>query len=600
MAKKDKKDKKLKDKSKKVAEAAVVEENLDLAEETEELESAPELVEELEVEASVEEPVEAPKARAKRAPKKKFEAGAINRRYIDEFPVADIIPREKVTRFHSNETKHVVTESVARFGIVEPLILDEEHRIVSGQYRYELALQWKLETLPVVIVDSLNAEDGTTDLFHMLAGRVLEWDKWNFPGTDAVLKGLDGGIGTEKVLDFETISEAGELRALAKGIGWFVEVIPKSLSGSTVTLETLAGLLKKSLAGKYQYDPAQLLYIEALREQLESVRREMVANGETAGGVKPKLEQHVNEEARKLEEGEAIAEANGYEMKISEDGKKAVFTADAELAYVVNKVAEAEEAARVQIRSARDMESRFKEMADGKKMGLTQFKILATMFGDMTIEEAGDFFNGKAATEFNAYVDEILEENRTLSPNRSKNFPMTEAELKAEQYRLRGEDIKKDAEKKAKDQPKGLSSLLVDDLKELLKTEGLPLGGKKADLVARLEAAGYGPDGVKGEVPASEAEEAEDAALDTPAEAPVEDEDVSMVFAADESEDLPEESAPVEIEVKEEIGEILSEAKSAKADQKALKKRKKELKAKDELTKAERKELKAITKELKG
>lgn len=599
MAKKDKKDKKLKDKSKKVAEAAVVEENLDLAEETEELESAPELVEELEVEASVEEPVEAPKARAKRVPKK-VEIPDTSLEFVAEFPVEDILPREKNTRFRGKETEKVLTSMIQRFGWTQPLTLDAEHRIVDGQYRLELAKKWKLKTVPVVITDGVSAEAGTTDLFHMLAGRILEWDKWNFPATDAVLKSLDGGIGTEKVLDFETISEAGELRALAKEIGWFIEVIPKSLSGSTVTLETLAGLLKKSLAGKYQYDPAQLLYIEALREQLESVRKEMVANGETAGGVKPKLEQHMNEEARKLAEGGAIAEENGYDMVFSEDGKKAVFNADAEIAYVVNKVAEAEEAARVQIRSARDMESRFKEMADGKKMGLTQFKILATMFGDMTIEEAGDFFNGKAAAEFNAYVDEILEENRTLSPNRSKNFPMTEAELKAEQYRLRGEDIKKDAEKKAKDQPKGLSSLLVDELKELLKEEGLPLGGKKADLVARLEAAGYGPDGVKGEVLASEAEEVEDAALDTPAEAPVEDEDVSMVFAADGSEDLPEELAPVVIEVNEEAGEILSKAKSAKADPKALKKRKKELKAKDELTKAERKELKAIAKGLKG
>ena len=595
MAKKDKKDKKLKDKSKKVAQAAVVEENLDLAEETEELESAPELVEEPEVEASVEEPVEAPKARAKRAPKK-VEIPETSLEFVAEFPVEDILPREKNTRFRGKETEKVLTSMIQRFGWTQPLTLDAEHRIVDGQYRLELAKKWKLKTVPVVITDGVSAEAGTTDLFHMLAGRILEWDKWNFPATDAVLKSLDGGIGTEKVLDFETISEAGELRALAKEIGWFIEVIPKSLSGSTVTLETLAGLLKKSLAGKYQYDPAQLLYIEALREQLESVRKEMVANGETAGGVKPKLEQHMNEEARKLAEGEAIAEENGYEMVLSEDGKTAVFNADAEIAYVVNKVAEAEEAARVQIRSARDMESRFKEMADGKKMGLTQFKILATMFGDMTIEEAGDFFNGKAAAEFNAYVDEILEENRTLSPNRSKNFPMTEAELKAEQYRLRGEDIKKDAEKKAKDQPKGLSSLLVDELKALLKTEGLPLGGKKSELVARLEAAGYGPDGVKGEVPASEAAEAEDAALDAPVEAPVADEDVSMVFADDESEGAPVE--PEEVIV-EEVIEAAAKPEP-KADQKALKKRKKELKAKDELTKAERKELKAITKELKG
>lgn len=595
MAKKDKKDKKLKDKSKKVAQAAVVEENLDLAEETEELESAPELVEEPEVEASVEEPVEAPKARAKRAPKK-VEIPETSLEFVAEFPVEDILPREKNTRFRGKETEKVLTSMIQRFGWTQPLTLDAEHRIVDGQYRLELAKKWKLKTVPVVITDGVSAEAGTTDLFHMLAGRILEWDKWNFPATDAVLKSLDGGIGTEKILDFETISEAGELRALAKEIGWFIEVIPKSLSGSTVTLETLAGLLKKSLAGKYQYDPAQLLYIEALREQLESVRKEMVANGETAGGVKPKLEQHMNEEARKLAEGEAIAEENGYELEFSEDGKTAVFNADAEIAYVVNKVAEAEEAARVQIRSARDMESRFKEMADGKKMGLTQFKILATMFGDMTIEEAGDFFNGKAAAEFNAYVDEILEENRTLSPNRSKNFPMTEAELKAEQYRLRGEDIKKDAEKKAKDQPKGLSALLVDELKALLKTEGLPLGGKKSELVARLEAAGYGPDGVKGEVPASEAAEAEDAALDAPVEAPVADEDVSMVFADDESEDAPVE--PEEVIV-DEVIEAAAKPEP-KADQKALKKRKKELKAKDELTKAERKELKAITKELKG
>lgn len=555
-----------------------------------------------------------PRARPTREAKK-IEIAPSTLKFVAEFPLEDIVPRERNTRFRGKETERVLSQMIQRFGWTQPLTLDAEHRIVDGQYRYELAKKWKLATVPVVISDGVSAEAGTTDLFHMLSGRIAEWDKWNYPATDAVLKSLDGGLTTEKILGFETTSEAGPLRDLAREIGWFIEVIPKTLSGTTVTLETLATLLKKQLAGKYHYDPAQLLYIEALREQLEGVRREMVESGETAGGVKPKLEQHIGEEARKLAAGEAIAEANGYELDIDEENGTAVFTADAEIAYVVNKVTEAEEAARVQINSARDMESRFREMADGKKVGLTQFKILASYFSDMTPEEAGDFFNGKAAEEFNAFVDTILEENRTISPNRSANFPMTEAELRTEQYRLRAEDIRKDTENQKKGEPKGLSSLLVDQLKALLKEEGLPLAGKKAELVARLEEAGYGADGTKAGAAVSEAEEAEDSALEVAEGESVED-DVPMVLAADEpvilvTEEIfveaPLDEAPTELDgdIDSAVAKILKVARevSTETDLKALKKRGKELRAKaeeGELSKAELKEFKAIKKELKA
>ena len=570
----------------------------------------------------------APKARAKRAPKK-IEIPASSLNFIGEFPVEDILPREQNTRFRGKETERVLSQMIQRFGWTQPLTLDAEHRIVDGQYRLELAIKWGLKTVPVVVTDGLSAAAGTTDIFHMLGNRIIEWDKWNYPATDAVLKSVDGGLGTEEILGFETTSEAGPLRDLAREVGWFIEVIPKTLSGSTVTLETLAGLLKKSLAGKYHYDPAQLLYIEALREQLEATRREMVEAGETAGGVKPKLEQHIGEEERKLAEGEAIAAENGYEMETSEDGKTKVFSADPEIAYVVNKVALAEEAAKVQVTSAQDMKHRFREMADGKKMGLTQFRILASYFSDMTPEEASDFFNGTAAEKFNAFVDSVLEENRTISPNRSKNFPLTDAELKAEQYRLRGEDIRKDTEKAGKDAPKGLTSFLVDDLKALLKLEGLPLSGKKSELIARLEEAGYGADGTKGEatVPASEAEEAEATAevelVEVPEEELTEDfDDSPMIFTADSTEETSAvaeiedeeavaaeptveesvEDAVAELEAEEEAEEE-AEAEKLEVDLKELKKRGKALKAKaeeTELSKAELKEFKAIKKQLKA
>ena len=634
MAKKDKKDK-----SKKLKDEAVVETTVNDVEVSEEAPVEEDVTVEVD-EATVELIAETATkggsgqtssevlaaAKPKRAAKK-IEIPESSLEFIAEFPVEDIIPREVNTRFHTKETEGVLAQMIQKFGWVQPLTLDAEHRIVDGQYRLELAKKWKLKTVPVLISGGVSADAGTTDIFHMLSDRIIEWDKWNFPGTDAVLKSVDGGLATEEILGFETTSEAGELRDLARGIGWFVEVIPKTLSGSTVTLETLAGLLKKSLAGKYHYDPAQLLYIEALREQLEATRREMVANGETAGGVKPKLEQHLNEEARKLAEGEAIAEANNYAMEDSEDGKTKVFTADAELAYVVNKVAEAEEAARVQIRSARDMESRFRPMADDKKLGLGQFRILASYFTDLTDEEAKDFFNSTATEKYNAFVDSVLEENRTVSANRSKNFPLTEAEFNAEQRRLKAEDAQKASDKNKKDEPKGLGSFLVDDLKALLKAEGLPLGGKKAELVARLQEAGYGADGTKSDAPVSEAEEAEATAevaevIEVDEDELTEDfDDAPMVFTADSTEETSSEDAPdadeeseaaVELDAEEdaeeeadaeELEDHVEVEVEPVADLKVLKKRGKELKALAEerdLTKAELKDFKAIKKQLKA
>lgn len=665
MAKKDKSEKKLKDKTKKSqkAEPRVEEATPETVEKiveefTAEIEeSGP--VEETKTEKSVEDDSdstesvqdsvdEAPATKELKTPKraaKKVEIPVTSHEFIADFPVEDILPREAKTRFRGKETEEVLSRMIQEFGWVEPLTLDAEHRIVDGQYRYELAKKWKLKTVPVIVTNGVNAERGTTDLYHMLSGRIIEWDKWNFPATNEVLRSLDGGLKTEKVLDFETVSEAGELRDLARKIGWFIEVIPKSLSGSTVTLETLAGLLKKSLAGKYHYDPAQLLYIEALREELEETRKEMVQKGELAGGVKPKLEQHMAEEKRKQEAGEEIAEENGYKMEVSEDGETAVFTADAEINYIINKVAAAEEAARVQVKSARDMASRIKHMADGKKFGLTQFRILATYFTDMTTEEASDFFNRTSVEEFNEYVDSVLEENRTISADRSKNFPMTETELKAEQYRLRGEDIRKDGEKEKAKKPQGLKAMKVDDLKVLLKAEGLKLTGKKDEIIARLEEAGYNADGTKvSGVEDSLASEPEDTseledAMRTPPETvevgdvrDVEvaelgseisnDEELEAASLSDVENNEPmalyrgaavskriiEDSSVDELTDDSEQDIIETEAtesavESNSKDLKALKKRRKELKKlgdSRDLTKAELKELKALKKELKG
>lgn len=60
-----------------------------------------------------------------------------------------------------------------------------------------IVLSWRRNGswLPVVISNGVSKPSGTTDLFHMLSNRIVAWDKWNYPATDAVLKALGGGTG---------------------------------------------------------------------------------------------------------------------------------------------------------------------------------------------------------------------------------------------------------------------------------------------------------------------------------------------------------------------------------------------------------------------
>lgn len=80
-----------------------------------------------------------------------------------DFPLDQIIPRERRTRLRTTETEKVLSQSIERFGWVQPLTIDARYWIVDGQYRFELAKKWKLATVPVVITNGVTQRDGTTE-----------------------------------------------------------------------------------------------------------------------------------------------------------------------------------------------------------------------------------------------------------------------------------------------------------------------------------------------------------------------------------------------------------------------------------------------------
>lgn len=409
--------------------------------------------------------------------------------FIANFPVENLVPRARKTRFRSKESKKVLQEMLHRFGWVQPIIVDRDFKIVDGQYRYELAKSMRVKTVPVVVANTLNSSDGTTDLYHMLANRIVEWDKWNFPETDAILKELDGGLTTEVVLDYEVPSEKGYWRDLAKTLGWFIRIVPSELSTSKVNFETLGELLTKQLGSKYQFDPAQLLFIEALRKEVVAIREQMIAEGETSGGIVAKQARLDSEEKVAMEKGAKVVADSPELLKITDDNISA-FVPIKEIEFVISKLKAKQEQEMPVIETAKDFSKIFKESGDKKKLGVNQFKILATYFADMTLDEAEHFFNSSSPADLNAFVDKILDEGRVLPPDRSKNFPVTEEEIAKSLREAQAvtESIRESRKKRVKVTLTGYEAATMNQLRPLAKAHGIKFSGlRREDLVQSLK-----------------------------------------------------------------------------------------------------------------
>jgi hypothetical protein len=322
-----------------------------------------------------------------------------------KFPLDRIKPRERRTRVRTDETKRALSEMIQRFGWVQPLTLDAQYRIIDGQYRYELAKSWKLKTVPVVISNGVSASRGTTDLFHMLANRIVEWDKWHYSETDAILKALDGGLKEDNRLGVVALSEAGPLRDLARVVGWFVAVVPPSLTGSTATLNNLATLLEKNLGSKYQFDAAQLLYIEALRREILDTRVEMISEGDPTGEMADKLRQHLEDESMATATGEALAKAMKSERTTDPETGMTTFSIDPELKFLIRKKDEALAEKRAH-QAGRAAAERL------KRVPRFSFIALASTLGDYSEEDAGVFYDKATDDELSAEMTRVLDAKR--------------------------------------------------------------------------------------------------------------------------------------------------------------------------------------------
>jgi hypothetical protein len=75
---------------------------------------------------------------------------------IEMLPPHSLRPAQRNARTHSKKQVRQIADSMARFGVTNPLIADDRGRIVAGHARAEAAKLLGLKQIPVIRLSHLN------------------------------------------------------------------------------------------------------------------------------------------------------------------------------------------------------------------------------------------------------------------------------------------------------------------------------------------------------------------------------------------------------------------------------------------------------------
>jgi len=91
-------------------------------------------------------------------------------------PIGDIIDTAPCARVYHTD---LLEKSVAEFGFVQPLEVDESYKLVCGRQRYLLARKLGMAEVPCVVVNFTPKE---ADVFRLVDNKVGEKSNWDWCG----------------------------------------------------------------------------------------------------------------------------------------------------------------------------------------------------------------------------------------------------------------------------------------------------------------------------------------------------------------------------------------------------------------------------------
>lgn len=108
---------------------------------------------------------------------------------IEMIPVHELVPYDKNPRKHDKSLPQLI-ESIKKFGFTQPIIIDQNNRIVAGHGRHKAANQLRLMTVPCVRVELTDAEYIQLVLADNKITEMSKWDNKLLKDCMEILEGM--------------------------------------------------------------------------------------------------------------------------------------------------------------------------------------------------------------------------------------------------------------------------------------------------------------------------------------------------------------------------------------------------------------------------
>jgi hypothetical protein len=115
---------------------------------------------------------------------------------IETLPVSNLRPDPNNPRRHSDRQVAQIAASIAKFGFITPILIDEENRVLAGHGRLLAAKKLRLSGVRVVRVEHLTAAEKRA--FMLADNRLVELSEWDFGQLKVELDAL-----TDPKLEFD-------------------------------------------------------------------------------------------------------------------------------------------------------------------------------------------------------------------------------------------------------------------------------------------------------------------------------------------------------------------------------------------------------------
>ena len=130
--------------------------------------------------------------------KEKKQLYSLSHQQVVDTPPSRLRPSPNNPRVHSERQLKLLTRSIQRFGFINPVLIDTQHRVVAGWGRVQAAKQLGLAAVPTLRIDHLTKEE--LQAYVIADNRLAEKAGWDRSLLAIELQGL-----TEIGFDFEAV-----------------------------------------------------------------------------------------------------------------------------------------------------------------------------------------------------------------------------------------------------------------------------------------------------------------------------------------------------------------------------------------------------------